>query len=331
MRSPFEDLTLQWRGAPGSYRIDDAMRAATVNVICRAFFTDFGELDAERVVNLMGRYVAPVSWIIAYVLLGLPSFTPHPGKLKMQRAAGEGRRLVQAFVARRRTKSQHPPDLAQTLIDAKDPETGRSLSDDDLVDMFLTLLAAGHETSANALTWALYCLAAQPEPQEALAARVREVVGDGPVEVTHLGALDEVRHFLQETMRLFPPAPRIARRALRDCQVGAELIRAGSLVFIPIYTIHRHRVLWSDPDVFDPARFSATSEQTRPRCAYMPFGAGPRICIGASFAMLEMLVGLATVLTKVRLRLGDPTPPQPMHRITLRPEHALVLRVEARN
>ncbi len=328
MRSAFEDLALRWRRAPGPHRVDDAMAAATLDVIGRAFFADFGQVQAERVMSLTAQYVAPVPWIISYVLLGLPSFTPHPGKLRMRRAAAEGRRLVQAFVARRRIGRLDPPDLAQVLIDAQDPETGRTLSDADLVDMFLTLLTAGHETSANALSWALYCLAAQPEQQEALAARVRAVVGDGPVEAAHLDALDDVRRFLHETMRLFPPVPRQTRLAVRDCQVGSELIRAGSLVFIPIYTIHRHQTLWSDPDVFDPARFTPAAERARPRCAFMPFGAGPRICIGASFAMLEMVVGLATLLNGVRLRLGDGAVPQPIHRITLRPKQPLVLKIE---
>jgi cytochrome P450 len=196
--------------------------------------------------------------------------------------------------------------------------------------LFLTLLAAGHETSANGLSWALYCLAAQPERQEVLAAKVREVVGTGPVEAQHLDALEDVRHFLEEAMRLFPPVPIMTRRALRDCQLGTELIRAGSLVFIPIYATHRHRALWEAPDVFDPERFGATAAQGRARCAYMPFGAGPRICIGASFAMLEMVVGLATMLSQVRLGLADPIPPRPIHRITLRPERDLILRVSAR-
>jgi cytochrome P450 len=215
-------------------------------------------------------------------------------------------------------------------MSARDPETGRSLSDDDLVDLFLTLIVAGHETSANALTWTLYCLAAQPERQEALAAWVREVIGDGPVEAGHLEALGEIKQFLQEAMRLLPPVPILARRALRDCQAGVEPIRAGSLLFIPIYAIHRHRALWSEPEVFDPDRFGLAAERVRPRCAYMPFGAGPRICIGAGFATMEMIVGLASLLAKVRVRLGDEGPPRPVYRITLRPERVVVLRVERR-
>jgi cytochrome P450 len=331
MRRPFEALASRWGSAPGPHEVDEAMRQATLNVICGAFFSDFSQPDARRVSQLVAQYVAPVPWIIAYVLLGLPSFAPHPGKLRMRRAATEGRDLIRSFIASRRGRRLDSPDLAQVLLDAKDPETGRALSDEDLLDMFMTLLAAGHETSANALIWSLYCLAAQPERQEALSSQVRAVVGDGPVEMVHLEALGEVRCFLEETMRLFPPVPRLARLALRDCQVGGDLIRAGSLVFIPIYTIHRHRTLWHAPDVFDPARFQDAAARVRPRCAFLPFGAGPRICIGAGFALMEMIVGLATLLNRLKIQLGSPVPPRPIHRITLRPEYPLVLGFEARS
>ena len=330
MRAPFEDLARHWSRAQGLHRVDEAMTASTIDVVCRTFFSGFAQLDANRISHAIGRYLAPVSWTIAYGTLSIPSFAPHPGKLKMRKAAREVRRLVGDFIARRRRERQDPPDLAQSLIDAQDPETGRSFSDNDLVDLFLTLIAAGHETSANALSWALYCLAAEPERQDALANQVREVIGNGPVEAEHVASLVEVRRFLEETMRLFPAVPLISRRAVRDCRFGAETIQAGSLIFIPIYAIHRHHALWSDPDLFDPDRFQNSFAQARPRCAYMPFGTGPRICIGASFAMLEMVVGLASLLAKVRVQLSDTGSPQPIQRITLRPQGGLILRLEGR-
>ena len=330
MQAPFADLAEHWSRSPGLHRVDEAMTAATIDVVCRTFFSGFGQLDAKRISNAIGRYLVPVSWTIAYGSLGVPSFAPHPGKLKMWRAAREVRGLVGDFVARRRRERQNPPDLAQSLIDARDAETGRSFGDNDLVDLFLTLIAAGHETSANALSWTLYCLAAQHERQDALASQVRTVIGDGPVQAEHVTSLAEVRRFLEEAMRLFPAVPLIGRRPLRDCRLGDETIRAGSLIFIPIYAIHRHRALWSDPDLFDPDRFQDSSAHARPRCAYMPFGAGPRICIGAAFAMLEMVVGLASLLARVRVRLVGESPPIPIQRVTLRPQSGMVLRVEAR-
>lgn len=330
MQAPFVDLAQHWSRSPGLHRVDEAMTSATINVVGRTFFSGFGQLDANRVSNAIGRYLVPVSWTIAYGTLGIPSFAPHPGKLKMWKAAREVRGLVGDFVAARRRERQDPPDLAQSLIEAQDPETGRSFGDNDLVDLFLTLIAAGHETSANALSWALYCLAAQPERQDDLANQVWEIIGNGPVKAEHVASLVGVRRFLEETMRLFPAVPLIGRRPLRDCRLGAETIQAGSLIFIPIYAIHRHHALWSDPDLFDPDRFQDSFAQARPRCAYMPFGAGPRICIGASFAMLEMVVGLASLLAKVRVQLSDTGSPQPIQRITLRPQGGLILRLEGR-
>jgi len=330
MRSPFEELVQRWTQNPGPRRVDDAMTAATIAVICRAFFSNFGQLDADRISRAIERYLGPSSWPIAYESLGLPQWMPHPGRRKMERAAGEGRQLVRNFVTRRRRDRQDLPDLAQILMDAHDPETGRALSDDDLVSMFLTLIAAGHETSANALTWALYCLAAQPDQQEALADHVRAVVGSGPVEASHLEVLSDLTHFIEETMRLLPPVPLMSRHALHSCEIAGKTVEATALIFIPIYAIHRHEALWSDPDCFDPGRFRSQAQAARPRCAYIPFGAGPRICIGASFAMMEMVAGLATMLTAVRFRLQDTTPPEPMHRITLRPRNPVVLRLEPR-
>ena len=232
---------------PGPHRIDDAMTAATIAVICRAFFSNFDQGDADRVSGAIARYLRPASWPITYEALGLPKWTPHPGKLTMERAAADARQLVRSFVAQRRQGRKDPPDLAQILMDARDPETGRALSDEDLVNMFLTLIAAGHETSANALTWALYCLAAQPELQDALADHVRNVIGDGPVEAPHLEALPDVTQFIEETMRLLPPVPMLSRRPLRLCQIGGHSIEPTMLVLIPIYAIHRHRTLWSSP------------------------------------------------------------------------------------
>ena len=330
MRAPFDELAQHWSRSAGLHRIDEAMTTATIDVVCRAFFSGFRQLDAERISDAIGRYLVPVSWTIAYGSLGFPSFVPHPGKLAMRRAAREVRQLAGDFVARRRRERQDPPDLAQSLIDTQDVETGRTFQDSDLVDLFLTLIAAGHETSANALSWTLYCLAAQPERQDALAARVREVIGDGAVEADHVAPLEDVRRFLEEAMRLFPAVPLIGRRPLRNCHLGAETIRADSLIFIPIYAIHRHHALWSDPDLFDPNRFQVSSTTTRPRCAYMPFGAGPRICIGSAFAMLEMVVGLATLLARVRVRLSHGDAPKPIQRVTLRPQGGMTLHLEAR-
>lgn len=330
MRMPFEDLASRWAQAPGPHRVNEATTAATLDVVFHALFSGFDQLDGRRLAAAITRYLAPVSWTIAYGTLGLPFLMPHPGKIKMARAIADARRLVAAFIRRRRIEGETRQDLAQALIDARDPETGRSLSEHDLVDMFLTLIAAGHETSANALAWALYCLAAQPERQDALAAEVHQVLGSRPVGAEHLHALRGVERFIKEVMRLFPPAPLLARRSTDSCTIGVEQIPSDTILFIPVYAIHRHGALWHDADVFDPERFQESEERARHRCAYMPFGAGPRICIGGNFAMTEMVVGLASLLQRVRFLPDEGEEPRPVQRITLRPATELVLRIAPR-
>ena len=140
----------------------------------------------------------------------------------------------------------------------------------------LTLLVAGHETTAKALTWSLYLLARAPAWQQRMRDEVRHVAGDAPIDAGHLEQLDVTERVLKEAMRLYPPAPVMARRPLRDIELGGHHIPADSQVVIPLFCVHRHRALWDDPDRFDPDRFTAARVATLPRTQYMPFGAGAR-------------------------------------------------------
>ena len=149
------------------------------------------------------------------------------------------------------------------------------------------------------------------------------------MEAEHLEALGAVERFMKEVMRLFPPAPLLARRSAKASIIDGHQIPPDTILFIPVYAVHRHGALWRDPDRFDPERFQESKERTRHRCAYMPFGAGPRICAGASFAMMEMVVGLASLLRRVQVLPGGEEP-QPVQRITLRPAREMILKFAAR-
>jgi cytochrome P450 len=214
-------------------------------------------------------------------------------------------------------------------MQARDPETDRPLGDEDLVDMLLTLIAAGHETTANGLCWAIWCLAGAPELQASLAQEVEEVVGSRLIEPDLLPRLSLTKAFLMETMRLFPPAPLLARRTVKPETLSGHDLPVGTTLFIPIYAIHRHERLWSDPHRFDLSRFLDGQDRQIARTAYMPFGAGPKICIGASFAMTEMTVALATLLQSVRFRAVEGYVANPIHRITLRPKGGLSVWIDA--
>ena len=219
-------------------------------------------------------------------------------------------------------------DLVTRLLAVTDPETGRSMSDRDVVDNLLTFLVAGHETTALALTWTFYLLSLHPEIAERVVQEIETVTQGGSLCEEHVEALSYTRQVVQEAMRLYPPAPVVVRAAIRDVYLGNELIRAGSPTYIPVYAIHRHQLLWDEPDTFDPDRFAPEAVKARHRYAYLPFGAGPRICIGMSFALTEAVVILATLLRSVRLELRPGYVPELKQRITLRPAAGMPMRLQ---
>ena len=221
-------------------------------------------------------------------------------------------------------------DLFDRLIDATEPETGRRMSETQLVDNLLTFLLAGHDTTAKALAWTLYVIAREPVWQERLLEEIRAVVPSGPVEGAHIEKLQLVQRVLKESMRLFPPVPILTRIAEADTEIAGVPVKAGMGVGMPIYVIHRHRRLWDDPDRFDPSRFTPEQEAARPRYAYMPFGGGPRVCVGASFAMIEATAILATLVRAARFACPPGPEPVPLSRVVLAPRDGLPLRVTLR-
>ena len=327
--APFRALAEEWRDQTGDRAdIADGMKSATLSVIDRLLFAGRSEIDPEEIKRHVEDYLDPVSWIVAYSIFRLPELTPFPGRRKLRRARDGVRALLADFVALRREADAPPDDVCARLMAAADPQSGRRLSDDDVVDMLLTLISAGHETSANALTWALYCLTEMPDVQERLIAEVDRVAGGAPIGHHEVAELATVRAFLLETMRLFPPAPGLSRRTVKPETLGGLDLPKGAGVMIPVYTIHRHPDYWERPDAFDLDRFTGGREAAMRRTVYMPFGAGPRICIGATLAMLEMTAGLATLLQHVRFRPVPGERPELQHRVTLRPRHGFSALVE---
>jgi cytochrome P450 len=201
------------------------------------------------------------------------------------------------------------------------------MPDSLILDNVVTFFVAGHETTAQALTWTLYLLALMPEWQERAREEVRLVVGGQTITPECAGRLQLLELIVLEAMRLYPPAPNLMRRTLRPVRLGPVELGAGAIIVIPIYVIHRHRRLWSDPLRFDPMRFELEQKARRRRYAYMPFGAGPRGCIGSTFSVLEAKVMLATLLNSARFDLPENDIPTPLARITRRPKSGLRLRV----
>ncbi len=219
-------------------------------------------------------------------------------------------------------------DLLSMLLEARDADTGEGMTDKQVRDEAMTLFLAGHETTANALAWTFYLLSSHPTATEGLFAEV-DALGHTPT-VADLPKLSYTKMVVEEAMRLYPPAWAVGRRALSPDEVGGYTIEAGSDVVISTYVTHRHPDFWPNPEGFDPGRFSQARAEGRHRFAYLPFGGGPRGCIGNNFAMMEAQLVLATIAQRYALELvpGHPVAPQTM--ITLRPENGIVMRLRPR-
>jgi cytochrome P450 len=199
-----------------------------------------------------------------------------------------------------------------------------------VADNVLTFLAAGHETTGNALAWILYLLALFPDAEAKVTDELRSVVGDRPSRREPFDNLVFTRAVVNEALRLYPPAPFMGREALGRDELAGCRIEKGTQVLISPWIVHRHRRLWDDPDAFRPERFMPPRDRNIPRGAFIPFGLGPRICIGRGFAVQEILVVLATILPVFRFVLLDPPAIMPQARITLRPARGMKMIVTPR-
>jgi len=282
----------------------------------------------ERSTGLFQRSGA---WGQLYAIANLPRWLPQPGRRSMASAVRALRAAVGALIAERRAHPGTKDDLLHRLMQARDPESGQSMNDEQLVDNLLTFYLAGHETTAKALTWTLYLLACSPGWTHALEEEIARVTGGAEVNAGHIEQLMLTQQVLKESMRLYPPVPLMTRQAVADTQLGASKVRAGTSVVMPIYAIHRHAKRWADADAFDPARFAPEKEAAIPRYQYMPFGAGPRICIGMGFAMMEATAMLATLLRRARFAPVAGREPAPVARVTLIPGGGMPLAVRLRS
>jgi cytochrome P450 len=331
MASAAEAAVARWRQAGAGERdIEHDMTAVTFKIIADTLLPGGDTFVADAIERAHADYLLPISWEIAFGMLELPRWLPHPGSRSMRRSERELRAAVAALISARRRQTGERDDLFSRLLTARHPETEEPMSDAQLIDNLLTFLAAGHATTAMALTWSLYLLARSPASQERRAAAAREVAGDTTIGAEHVAHLPATEMVVKEAMRLYPPAPVVMRQATENILLGGRTLAKGNLVLVPIYALHRHKALWVDPDRFDPDRFTAEAEEGRMRYTYMPFGAGPRICIGMSFAMIEAKAVLATLVRAARFSPVAGCDPEPMSRLTLRPRGGLKLRVEAR-
>ncbi len=263
---------------------------------------------------------------MARMPLRAPGWIPTPGNRRMAHSLAELDAAVTAILAQRRAQGpSEPPDMLDLLL-------ASTLSPTEVRDEIVTFLVAGHETVASALTWALVLLSTHPEVADRVAEEAESVLGGlGPGEAVDLSRLAELkvcRAVVDEAMRLNPPAWLITRSTAADMELGGSHVPAGSLVILSPWIVHRHESVWSEPETFDPQRFLPPAAGSTPgtRTAYIPFGAGPRMCIGRDFAYAEAVLSLAMICRAVQLQPSGP-PVRPLPLVTIRPDRPALMRV----
>jgi cytochrome P450 len=306
----------------------DEMVTATFEVIADVTFSSGEGFDRDAVHRAIEQYIGQTAKVSVLDILGAPGWVPRPHRMVTGAAMRQTKRLADRAIETRRAEGPRlPPDLLDLLLAGEDPESGRKMSTDELRDNLLTFIVAGHETTALTLSWALYLCAFDPGVQAAAREEAQAVLGQRAATVADLAALPLTRRIVDEALRLYPPAAFLSRTAQAPDALCGREIRRGDTVILPIYALHRHRKLWDRPDAFDPARFA--DPRAVPRFHYLPFGDGPRVCIGASFALQEAVIILATLLARFRFSPVPGRDPKPVMILTLRPEGGVWLGVEA--
>jgi cytochrome P450 len=327
-----EEMLESWRAIASKGEpvdINSEMMRLALTIVSRALFkTDVGD-KAQEVADSLNILMEQSQRRIQNPLL-LPPILPTRDDRIFRRAVNTLDEIVYGIIDNRRRSAEEDNDLISSLIAATDADTGERMTDQQLRDEVITLFLAGHETTANALSWTWYLLSKYPEVERKLFSELEQVLGGRAPTLSDLTNLQYTRMVIDESIRLYPPAWLISRTAREDDVIDGVMIPAGSIAFLSPYVTHRHPAYWDNPEGFDPERFSKHNLEDRPDFAYFPFGGGPRLCIGNNFALMEAQLVMATLVQHFRVELvpGHPIEFQPS--ITLRPRHGILCWLRSR-
>jgi cytochrome P450 len=315
--------------------VDLAVEATrvTLEVLERTMFSDGLGRDSEEIRLAMKSYFEAIGRIDPFDVLGVPSVVPRPRRWKVWSTLRLFESAIDTIISTRRQRIANDPggvprDILTLLLEARDAETGAALSEVEVRANILTFIAAGHETTSNCIAWSLFLLSQSSEWRRRIQAEADHEL-DGDIDGI-ADRLTQTRAVIDEANRLYPPLTAISRAAVGPDELAGQPIKRGTMIVIAPYVLHRHRALWSNPDLFDPNRFLDGARETIDRFAYLPFGAGPRICIGATFAIQEASIVLATIMRHFTLQLAPGHAVWPVHKITLRPGGGLPMIVRRR-
>jgi cytochrome P450 len=310
--------------------IAQEMMHLTLAIVGKTLFGTETEAEAEEVRRALAAAMVSFSRFMM-PFAELLDRLPLPSRRRFERARARLDAIIYRIIEERRAGGEDRGDLLSMLLHAQDEEGDQSgMTDEQLRDEAMTIFLAGHETTANALAWTWHLLSQNPEAERKLHAELERVLGGRPPTAEDLPRLAYTEMVFAESMRLYPPAWVLGRRAIRDCEVGGYALPAGSLVLLSQFVMHRDARFYADPERFDPERWTPEAKAARPPFSYFPFGGGPRRCIGEGFAWMEGVLVIAALAQNWRLRPvpGHPVELQPV--VTLRPRHGIRMTLERR-
>ncbi|WP_422785777.1 cytochrome P450 [Rhizorhabdus argentea] len=311
---------------------DPLMTHVAADIIYRTIFSvKLDQSSADHIYHSFHRYQKNIQPGAMLRLYGLPMLGY---RRRAKRAAAEIHGVFGPIVRARydawHSGGEAGDDILQSLLEARHPRTGETFTYEKIMEQVSTIFLAGHETAASAMTWSLYLLSECPHLQEALVAEIERETGGSPIAFEHLRGMNGIRNLFRETLRLYPPVSFLVREVTAPTTFRDKLVQTGAMIVVSPWLIQRNRDNWKCPHDFAPDRFDDPEEAEACRRAYLPFGKGPRICIGAGFAQQEGMLILASLIRAFRLRYPDIAKPEPVSRLTLRPKKAVQLWFEER-
>lgn len=325
------DMIVDWSrkaraGEPVALR--EALTELTLRAALRMLFGVDAQGEMPALIEAVNEVNDSIRFGRVFLPVRLPASVPTPSRRRFARSLHTIDEFVYRIIRQRQAAADPGSDLVGLLVRAQDPETGERMDDRQLRDEVVTMLNAGHDTVTDATVWTLAMLALHPEIRACVRDEVRRAAGTSAPTAASLQSMDLLGRVFRETLRLYPPAWGFARTAREADTFGAYTIPAGGLVIISPYVMHRSPRLWDRADVFDPDRFLPSASSERPKFAYVPFGSGPRMCIGANLAMMEAPLIVASLLQRFDFTLAPDTSLAASPRISLRPAGPVRLRLQ---
>ena len=316
-----------------SYEVDGEMTYVTADIIFRTILSEnLEESAAKEIYDAFLEFQHHAQRAMILMIYRLP---PVISAWKSKRAAKKIRVILSEIIARRLAERDSgqgsaKQDILAGMMDAVDPVNGDRFSYEELVDQVCMLFLAGHETSASALTWALYLISQCPHLQDKMYEEIQAEVGDRDFELSDIKSLPTVGNVFRETLRLYPPVGFFVREAAQSQCIRDKEVKQGSPILISPWLLHRHRTLWERPDEFDPGRFDTHAGKESSKCAYIPFSKGPRVCIGAAYATQEAVLILASIVRRYRVEADPSHVPKVVGRVTIRSGNGVRVKLHRR-